>query len=116
MNAELKAKWIAALKSGEYEQARQVLRHDERFCCLGVLCEVSGVERSDFGGGYIFGDDEDGNEMWGETELAGHLLAEVGEDNQKACIRMNDGDAETGLEPHSFAQIADWIEQNIPAE
>ena len=42
MNQEIKARWIAALKSGEYIQGTKVLRSvDNRFCCLGVLCELA---------------------------------------------------------------------------
>lgn len=38
-------KWLKALRSGEYEQARDALRTDDadgvaRYCCLGVACEV----------------------------------------------------------------------------
>lgn len=41
MNPEIKAKWIAALTSGEYEQTRNYLRRvGGGYCCLGVLCEV----------------------------------------------------------------------------
>ena len=41
MNKELKDKWIAALRSGKYKQAKKRLRTGEdSFCCLGVLCDV----------------------------------------------------------------------------
>lgn len=43
MNPEIKAKWIAALRSGDYEQAKGSLRdfnNPNAFCCLGVLCDV----------------------------------------------------------------------------
>lgn len=33
-------KWVEALRSGEFEQARCVLREKDRFCCLGVACEL----------------------------------------------------------------------------
>jgi len=34
-------KWNAALKSGEFEQARgQLKTEDDHFCCLGVACEL----------------------------------------------------------------------------
>ena len=32
--------WIKALRSGEYKQARYVLRHEDNFCCLGVACDI----------------------------------------------------------------------------
>lgn len=41
MNKRVKAKWLAALRSGKYKQARGKLRKEEnRRCCLGVLCDV----------------------------------------------------------------------------
>lgn len=40
MTEELKAQWIAALRSGEYNQTRSALKNNEGFCCLGVLCDV----------------------------------------------------------------------------
>lgn len=39
-------KWLQALESGEYKQGKKKLRVEDRFCCLGVACEISGmVER-----------------------------------------------------------------------
>lgn len=46
MNPTVKAKWTAALRSGEFKQGKQVLcsfSHAEgtqNYCCLGVLCEL----------------------------------------------------------------------------
>lgn len=41
MDPQLKERWIEALESGKYEQGRNVLRDkDNKFCCLGVLCDV----------------------------------------------------------------------------
>ena len=56
LNRELIKKWIAALRSGKYEQHRGALRTHEDgyvgdvgdvgFCCLGVLREIEpGIER-----------------------------------------------------------------------
>lgn len=33
--------WIKALRSGKYEQGRERLRDGNKFCCLGVLCDIS---------------------------------------------------------------------------
>ena len=41
MNKEIKAEWVAALRSGEYEQGAGKLAWQGKFCCLGVLCEVA---------------------------------------------------------------------------
>jgi len=32
--------WIEALRSGEYKQGRGALREWDKFCCLGVACEL----------------------------------------------------------------------------
>lgn len=44
MNPEIKTKWIAALKSGEYEQGTGYLKHYNTYCCLGVLCDIHAKE------------------------------------------------------------------------
>ena len=55
MNPEIKSKWLSALRSGEYEQARgglmRIMRRnfetgkiDVGFCCLGVLCDLASQE------------------------------------------------------------------------
>lgn len=46
MKKALKAKWVAALRSGEYKQTTGQLVHESvrgnlSYCCLGVLCEIS---------------------------------------------------------------------------
>ena len=46
MNPERKAEWVAALRSGDYPQGRNVLTSVEsdgtrRHCCLGVLCDLA---------------------------------------------------------------------------
>lgn len=40
MNKQVKKKWVAALRSGKYEQGRSALRCGDKFCCLGVLCDL----------------------------------------------------------------------------
>jgi hypothetical protein len=40
MNPEWKKKWVAALRSDDYEQGQKYLRVYDKFCCLGVLCDL----------------------------------------------------------------------------
>jgi hypothetical protein len=47
MNPEVKTKWVAALRSGEFKQGTMRLRKDDCFCCLGVLCELFRAEKPD---------------------------------------------------------------------
>lgn len=44
MNKEIKEKWVAALKSGDYEQGKYALRKNNKYCCLGVLCDIYSKE------------------------------------------------------------------------
>lgn len=47
LNRENALKWVAALRSGDYEQTQGGLRDTLGYCCLGVACEVaiqSGVQ------------------------------------------------------------------------
>ena len=40
MKKELIEQWIAALRSGEYQQGRERLKDGDNFCCLGVACDI----------------------------------------------------------------------------
>lgn len=68
MNPEIKAEWIAALRSGDYTQGAFVLRSaKDEYCCLGVLCELAvkheviapAVPYESAAGEYKYGDGED---------------------------------------------------------
>lgn len=41
INKERARVWVAALRSGDYKQASMALRVSDKFCCLGVLCDIS---------------------------------------------------------------------------
>lgn len=36
-------KWVKALRSGKYKRGKDSLRDGDKFCCLGVACDISGV-------------------------------------------------------------------------
>lgn len=40
MRKEIAEKWVAALRSGEYEQTAGYLQTEYGHCCLGVLCDL----------------------------------------------------------------------------
>lgn len=108
MDAQLKAKWVEALRSGKYEQAQRCLREapygkePERFCCLGVLATIQNAEWQDetpLLNGYRISHDEG---AWLEERAAGGLSLH----SQKELARMNDSDV-------PFERIADHIEKNL---
>lgn len=62
MKPDIKAKWVAALRSGKYQQGTRELRPtDDHFCCLGVLCDIYNKERQE-----VIGRDKEviGRDLW----------------------------------------------------
>jgi hypothetical protein len=96
MNAELKKKWVKALRSGVYAQAKAQLRRETSngvsFCCLGVLLCVSGTIR---------------RFLEEEEEHYKFIDDQVGVLHRHELTRMND------RQDKSFNEIADYIEQSI---
>lgn len=106
MDKRLKAKWVKALRGGDYEQGRRVLKSDEEapiYCCLGVLCEVAKVK---FDG-------------W-DSFLPGDFAKKIGlgatdaydEDENPIQVQLaNWNDGAEGKKRWSFKKIASWIEK-----
>jgi hypothetical protein len=103
MKAELKAKLIAALRSGRYTQARHRM-YDAKtggYCCMGVACvELLGAKP-----------DESGAILGQEFTIGWRADTGFGiDDETRARLeRMNDSGS-------TFAEIADWIEANVPVD
>ena len=116
MDPQIRARWVAALRSGKYEQGREFLRtEDDRFCCLGVLCELAvadGVIPPAWGDGseWVYAD--------ASAELPDRVMQWAGLPSIDPVIPaemaslagLNDGDEAVEREPWTFAQIADAIE------
>ena len=116
LNPEFKAAWLAALRSGEYTQGRDVLMtpgDPDRHCCLGVACVITKREIRPM---QSLPESADWR-SWGFTSRTAN------EDIGGALAGMNDGIAEErdadntlcgeevpGL---SFAEIADAIEKHL---
>lgn len=111
MNEEIKAKWVAALRSGEYKQTTGVLRTKDHFCCLGVLCELAAKEgiikcKLDTDG-YFYYDDEksvlpQSIVDWADTDDSNPRASDSGE----SLAELNDN-------MYPFEQIADIIEERL---
>ena len=103
MKAALKAKWVAALRSGKYRQCRGQLQltgpdGGESFCCLGVLREISPAVRRRV----------DNHQTLG---IAAFTYAGFSSDQENYLIYRNDGVG--GYKPFSFRRIATWVEKNL---
>lgn len=125
MKASLKKKWVAALRSGKYKQGKGALRikgeKRDTFCCLGVLADVAGcafdralpAEKTDVSVEHTKGKRVRG--IGGECGILPSKIAKrfgidgdlpIGDDIQAELSNRND-------EGHTFAAIADWIEENL---
>jgi len=112
---QVKDDWVAALRSGQYQQAHHWMRKGDRYCCLGVLKDMHpamGVNSSAKYCTYM------SNE--GEATLVEGLPVSV----QHDLALMNDysietTDPQTGRTTsdyqNSFEDIALFIEATIPA-
>lgn len=45
MKYSVMKKWVKALRSGKYSQTTDALKYDTGYCCLGVLCAISGLDK-----------------------------------------------------------------------
>jgi hypothetical protein len=122
MDPQIRARWVAALRSGEYAQGRAMLRTDGgELCCLGVLCELAVTDgvippASVHDGDWYYGDSPTA------LPVAVRQWARVADSNPRrggapdglTLAELNDGAVgSTGAddrEPWTFAQIADAIE------
>lgn len=50
MKREMLDGWLSALRSDEYEQGTGMLKYENKFCCLGVLCHLQDPNDFLFGG------------------------------------------------------------------
>lgn len=111
-------KWVEELRSGKYQQATQALCRGGAYCCLGVACQMMGLQSRP---GAIHILDENAEDVLtdvlifgGETtsapdEVVEHLSLRTsvgGDAEDNVCLaEMNDEGA-------TFAQIADAIESD----
>lgn len=98
---DLRERWIAALRSGKYEQGRQYLNNERGFCCLGVLADIAGAD-------WVQGDGAKHLVHDGAYYRCGLPHCVLDEDAQGELWRRNDGCS--GYRSHTFPQIADYIE------
>lgn len=138
MDAQLKAKWVEALRSGEFKQGQGRLHNTENdsYCCLGVLCKLSGAVWAPFSED-IEEEYDDGSEVItrnyahvpllegqplanaDDEELSKDACWKFGIEDQSVLIGMNDGERREYPDhpdykaPKSFSEIADYIEKNL---
>ncbi len=119
MNSEIKAKWVSALRSGEYKQGQFKLRDEnDNFCCLGVLCDLHSKEtrnqwvQSEAGNfRYIGGSSEylpTAVAKWAGININPVLPVKIGQgETVDYLMRIND------VRGFTFTEIAALIEEHL---
>lgn len=116
MNKRIKKKRLAALRSGEYEQAREkLLKIDEKgehsFCCLGVLCDLHSRENKvnwNLNKGSFLCNVDYGTYLNSSGDLPPSIndWSGVTVDEEDKLVQMNDSG-------RSFKYIANWISKYL---
>ena len=109
MNPEIKQQWLSSLKSGEYRQGRYCLKTADRYCCLGVLCDIylgesGGAWDCDGLGRRAIISTRSSIPAW--VALWAGLSDKERQDTIPALAKMNDSN-------HSFEQIAAKIDEDL---
>lgn len=134
LKQDIKARWVAALRSGNYQQGHRALRTgSNHFCCLGVLCDLAakdGVAECEWQQGSEYS-------MWGATGVLPNVVVQWAFDESCApemleadrmwfmrdpmlsvpggtdmtLASMNDGCG--SRQPASFDYIANLIEEQL---
>lgn len=123
MNPDVKAQWVAALRSGKYKQGKSQLKSwkGDEFCCWGVLCDISGLaewDRSNDRYPMYF----DGGLMppiqimqWAGLKSLGDWPSVEHEGESLPLHNWNDGldNSGTDYKRLTFPEIADLIEEQL---
>jgi len=132
MNKDIAVKWVAALRSGKYQQGEGVLRDGDSFCCLGVLCDISEMGRwgSDVNGYPAFMLERSAPvthwlpepiQKWAglvsdtggvPSDMIVQIIPTATEHTMLSLANLNDGHPTRNIPKMSFEQIADIIEKN----
>ena len=105
--------WVKALRSGRYTQSTGRMKTLNRYCCLGVLCDIGtkgswtdhGVFKSALG---------DSASMYLPDSVREYVGLSV--DEMRLLWQMNDGKTphgNPGEKKYSFAEIADYLEETF---
>lgn len=106
---EVKRAWVQALRSGQWEQGTEFIRsRDNKFCCLGVLCDLGRKKnwlpiQKDHEG-YFY----DYLGLTSDEFLPGKLPEAIGLESEQMDILIGFNDANM-----PFSDIADWIDKNL---
>ena len=111
MNKKVKTLWLKALRSGEYKQVQLQLKRDDRYCCLGVLCDLAvkaGVIKGFSGRAFYL---PSAVRAWAGLDGRNPTVTYRYRAGGITMSNLNDGT--TDIASKSFKQIARYIERDL---
>lgn len=95
LDKKVKTKWLKALRSGKFKKGKEALKTGNKFCCLGVACEIG-----------LAVPEKNSDSFCSQEFLPNNI--------QNFLATRNDGQHESDIgKGWSFKQIANWIEKNL---
>lgn len=119
MNPEIKAEWLAALRSGEYRQERgqlrsaSILTEDKYgYCCLGVLCDLFVKPGEGYwdDGDFFYGEDRGNFENVGQGCLPENLAKEAGLSGPNPGTSLEDPAIQYARTTLTLAELNDTVQ------
>jgi len=101
VDVKLIMKWTQKLESGEYNQGTGRLKTDLGYCCLGVLCDISGRGKWDE---YIYVT---------ENDSKSHNLPQVLSGKISSCVSQDELTDMNDVKKKSFKEIASYIREKL---
>lgn len=115
MKKELKERWIAALRSGDYSQSLGCLQDHNGWCCLGVLCNiVDGTQWVEPDESYEDDDSDEYNYDFGSVVVS-DMPPRGWLENRGLPYTMANELAKMNDDGVQFVEIAKYIEENVNA-
>jgi len=125
--AEFKAKWLEALRGGDFQQGGMLyekLDGQDTYCCLGVAGKLAGISNEELVSKGVYSTDcFKGQDLKKYSDmlpkiLVSHRDLDLAHHLQLRIAKMNDGTTNSNpdikdIPPKSFAEIADWIEETL---
>jgi hypothetical protein len=119
MNREIAKLWTEALRSGQYEQAIMHLRYDDKFCCLGVLCDLHNKQHPEIKWEGVEGLGGLSDYLGSDTTLPEEVRAWAGMKSGEGSYLVGEGNFENLVlkndDGETFSNIAEIIDEHVDA-
>lgn len=117
MNPDVKQAWLTALRSGEYKQGVGGLHSGNTWCCLGVICDLAakaGIGHWEDGQGYLyFMAAGESTYDYPPSPVVNWAGLDISNPRIQRTPITDYNDGAGGVPGHTFAEIADLIEQYL---